>query len=243
MAAMMGTGVLALWIDVDPALDKETDAWYIEEHMPERIDIGGYRRARRWQALEGTPRYLTLFEADTPEALASEGYLRLVGKISDQSKRIRAGFSNVARNTFRVRATHGRGLGAVMMSVRLGLGKKAAPHPEPNDAGDPKNAQEAAAAHAWLEARLENAMKRHAVVGAHSLEAAPAVRASMDAVRVTGLADAKVEHVVLIEATRVEDLRALREDLFAPGALAAGGWQEEACGLYALLYEVAEPGR
>lgn len=227
MAAMMGTGALALWIDVDPALDKETDAWYIEEHMPERIDIGGYRRARRLQALEGTPRYLTLFEADTPQALASQGYLSLVGKISDQSKRIRAGFSNVARNTFRVRATQGRGLGAVTLSLRLRMAQ----------------GQDAAAAHGWLEARLREAMRRHAVVGAHSLEAAPEVRASMDAVRVTGLADAKVEHVVLIEATRVDDLHALRQDLFAPGALAAGGWQEDAYGLYALLYEVAEPGR
>jgi len=227
MAAMTGTGALALWIDVDPALDRETDAWYIEEHMPERIDIGAYRRARRLQALEGTPRYLTLFEADTPAALASPGYLSLVGKISDQSKRIRAGFSNVARNTFRVRATHGRGLGAVMISLRLKL--------------DPKG--DADAAHAWLEARLRDAMLRHAVVGAHSLEAAPEVRASMDSVRVTGLADAKVEHVVLIEATRVEDLHALRQDLFAPAALAAGGWQEDAYGVYALLYEVSEPGR
>lgn len=227
MAAMMGTGALALWIDVDPALDRETDAWYIEEHMPERIDIGGYRRARRYQALEGTPRYLTLFEADTPDALASEGYLRLVGKISEQSKRIRAGFSNVARNTFRVRATHGRGLGAVAASLRL----------RPDAGKDP------AAAHAWLEERLRGAMARHAVVGAHSLQAAPEVRERMDAVRVTGVGDARVDHLVLIEATRPEDLRALRDDLFATRALAQGGWSEEAYGVYALLYEVSEPGR
>ncbi|AOB31685.1 hypothetical protein AKI39_14795 [Bordetella sp. H567] len=224
---MMGTGALALWIDVDPALDRETDAWYIEEHMPERIDIGGYRRARRYQAMEGAPRYLTLFEADTPDALASPGYLRLVGKISEQSKRIRAGFSNVARNTFRVRDTHGRGLGAVAASLRLRQ-------------HDGKNT---AAAHAWLEERLRAAMTQHAIVGAHSLEAAPHVRERMDAVRVTGVGDAKVEHVVLIEATRADDLRTLRADLFTTEALAQGGWTEDAYGLYALLYEVSEPGR
>ncbi|WP_157793014.1 DUF4286 family protein [Bordetella genomosp. 8] len=227
MAAMIGSGALALWIDVDPALDKETDAWYIVEHMPERIDIGGYRRARRFQALEGAPRYLTLFEADTPDALASHGYLSLVGKISDQSKRIRAGFSNVARNTFRVRATHGRGLGAVTLSLRLRL----------------RAGADSTAAHGWLEQSLRQAMTRHAIVGAHSLEAAPEVRARMDAVRVTGVGDAKVEHVVFIEATRPEDLHALRADLFATPALQAAGWTEEACGIYALMYEVAEPGR
>lgn len=227
MAAMMGTGALALWIDVDPALDRETDAWYIEEHMPERIDIGGYRRARRYQALEGAPRYLTLFEADTPDALASAGYLRLVAKISDQSRRIRAGFSNVARNTFRVRASHGRGLGAVTASLRLRQ----------------NGGQDAVAAHAWLEDRLRTAIRRHAIVGAHSLEAAPQVRQRMDAVRVTGVGDAKVEHVVFIEATRADDLRALRSELFSGDALAQGGWAEDAYGLYALLYEVSDPGR
>jgi hypothetical protein len=86
-------------------------------------------------------------------------------------------------------------------------------------------------------------MTRHAVVGAHSLQAAPEVRDRMDAVRVTGVGDAKVDHVVLVEATRPEDLRALRADLFATDALAQGGWTEEAYGVYALLYEVSEPGR
>jgi hypothetical protein len=229
MAALMGTGALALWIDVDPALDSETDAWYIDEHMPERIDIGGYRRARRFRALEGRPQYLTLFEADTPDALASQGYLSLVGKISDQSKRIRAGFSNVVRNTFHVRATHGRGLGAVMASLRLRL-----------DADDSAGQ---AAARAWMEAQLRAAIAEHAIVGAHWLEAAPDVRARMDAVRVTGVADGKADHVMLIEATRPDDLRALRPGLLSTQALAQAGWTEEAYGLYAFLYEVSEPGR
>jgi hypothetical protein len=229
MAALIGTGALALWIDVDPALDRETDAWYIDEHMPERIDIGGYRRARRFGALEGAPQYLTLFEADTPDALASQGYLQLVGKISDQSKRIRAGFSNVARNTFRVRATHGRGLGAVMASIRLRM-----------DAGD---AARRADAHAWMEERLRAVLAKPALVGAHWLEAAPEVRARMDAVRVTGLSDGSVDHVMLIEATRSDDLRAQRSSLATRDALMQGGWTEDAYGLYALLYEVSESGR
>jgi hypothetical protein len=227
MAALTGTGALALWIDVDPALDRETDAWYIDEHMPERIDVGGYRRARRFQALEGAPQYLTLFEADTPDALASPGYLRLVGNISEQSKRIRAGFSNVVRNTFRVRATHGRGLGAVMASVRLRL-----------QAGDEGGKDKAAA---WMEERLRALLSRHAIVGAHWLEAAAEVRARMDAVRVTGVADASADHVMLVEATRPDDLRALRSVLISTDALAQAGWAEEAYGLYGLLYEVSGP--
>src|SRR3974390_1901459 len=100
MSALMGTGALMLWLDVAPELERETDAWYIDEHLPERVDAGGYQRARRYCALAGAATYLTLFEAPTPSALASEGYLTLVSRISKQSQRIRAGFSNVVRNTF-----------------------------------------------------------------------------------------------------------------------------------------------
>src|ERR1700754_587625 len=114
MSSLLGSGALALWLDVAPELDRETDGWYIDEHMPERIAIGGYLRARRFVAIAGPPAYLTLFEAQTPAALASEGYLRLVGRISQQSQRIRAGFSNVVRNTFAVRRTLGRGIGTVV---------------------------------------------------------------------------------------------------------------------------------
>ena len=119
MGVLMGTGALMLWLDVAPELDRETDAWYIDEHMPERIDVGGYLRARRYVAIEGTPAYLTLFEAQTPSALASDGYLRLVSRISAQSQRIRGGFSNVVRNTFEVRQSRGRGIGAIVASLRL----------------------------------------------------------------------------------------------------------------------------
>ena len=111
MSNFLGTGALALWIDVAPELQAETDHWYLAEHIPDRIYVGGYLRARRYQALLGIPEFLTLFEAKTPEDLASEGYLSLVKSISDQSKRIRAGFSNVARNTFTVRASSGAGVG------------------------------------------------------------------------------------------------------------------------------------
>src|ERR1700730_4396912 len=161
MSALLGNGALMLWLDVAPELDSETDGWYIDEHMPERIDIGGYLRARRYVALEGAPAYLTLFEAQTPAALASEGYLRLVGRISAQSQRIRNGFSNVVRNTFAVRRSFGRGIGTIVASLRL------MPH-------NPAHANAAAEA---LDARVPRLLRRHGLVGVHWLQAAPQVRA------------------------------------------------------------------
>ena len=226
MSALLGSGALALWLDVAPELDRETDGWYIDEHMPERIDIGGYLRARRYVAIEGQPAYLTLFEAQTPAALASDGYLRLVSRISEQSQRIRAGFSNVVRNTFMVRRSEGRGIGATVASLRL----------------TPRDPIQADAALEALDAIVAQLLRRHGVVGVHWLQAAPEVRARMDQVRVTGRADASADTVLLIEATRVADLHAVRREALSAAALARSGWAEQAFGIYGLMYEVSAEG-
>jgi hypothetical protein len=223
MSALRGTGAMMLWLDVAPELDRETDDWYIDEHLPERIDIGGYERARRYSAIEGRPAYLTLFEAQSPGALASDGYLRLVGRISQQSQRIRAGFSNVVRNTFAVRQTCGRGIGAVVASVRL----------------TPRDAAGAEMAAAALDREIPQLLKRRGVVGVHWLQAAPAVRARMDAVRAVGQSDASVDYVLLIEATRASEVAAIRGDAVSTAALENLGWVEQGFGTYALMYQVS----
>ncbi len=227
MSALMGSGALALWLDVAPELDRETDGWYVDEHMPERIDIGGYLRARRFVAIEGGPAYLTLFEAQTPAALASEGYLRLVGKLSEQSQRIRAGFSDVVRGTFKVRQSVGRGIGAVMASVRL----------------RPRDPARAEAALAAIDEQVPQLLRRHGVVGVHWLESAPEVRAQMDAVRVTGKSDAGADYVLLVEATRAAEVAAIRHDALAPEAIARYGWADDRYGVYTLMYEVSSLNR
>jgi hypothetical protein len=223
MSALMGGGALVLWLDVTPELDHETDGWYIDEHLPERIDIGGYLRARRYVAIEGAPAYLSLFESRTPAALASDGYLRLVGQLSEQSHRIRRGFSNVARNTFEVRQSCGRGIGAIVASLRLA----------------PRSAAETEAAVAALDAKVPNLMRHHGVVGVHWLQAAPDVRARMDAVRATGQSDAIVDYALLIEATRPADVEAIRRDAVSTGGLEQSGWTDRGFGIYSLMYEVS----
>lgn len=222
MSALLGTGALALWLDVAAELDRETDGWYVDEHLPDRVDTGGYLRARRYQAQQGAPAYLSLFEAQTPEALASAGYLSLVGKISAQSQRIRAGFSNVVRNTFQVRASSGRGIGAVMGSLRLKCAGAGAD-----------------GAVAAMDTLVPQLLRGHGIVGVHWLQAAPAIRASMDAVRATGRDDASADYVLLVEATRAAEISALRDAPLSPAALAGSGWEEDGFGIYNLLYEVS----
>lgn len=214
-----GGGSLMLWIDVDPALERETDAWYVGEHLPDRVEHGGYRRARRWVAVDARPRYLTAFDAATPEALASDGYLRLVASISDQSKRIRAGFSNVVRNTFEVRARARIATGGIAAAWRL----NARPGADPSivDALVPTLVDDRVVAADWLGAR-------------------PDIRAAMDRRRVTGLDDAVVGHVLVVEAGDVADLDAVRARL-SDAFWADAGFAVDAVGVYRLMVDFGSP--
>jgi hypothetical protein len=224
MSSFLGTGALALWIDVAPKLKAETDYWYLAEHLPDRIYVGGYLRSRRYRAVQGSPQYFTLFEAKTPEDLASEGYLSLVKTISEQSKRIRAGFSNVARNTFMVKASVGAGMGVFMASFRLQHNANT-----DIDYGLASLCQIA-----------EQASLLEGIVGCHVLLAAPEVRAKMDQHRVTGVQDAMVECALLIEATDQSDLDVFYQKVHLQETLSIAGWVVEQYAIYQLMYELSK---
>jgi len=224
MSNFLGTGALALWLDVAPELKAETDYWYLAEHIPDRIHVGAYLRARRYHAIIGSPEYLTLFEAKTPDDLASPGYLSLVTNISEQSVRIRAGFSNVARNTFTVKASVGAGIGLLMASFCL-----------KRDAHATENSSLA-----QLLIISEQALLEEGIVGCHVLEAAPEIRVKMDQFRVTGVQDALVDHVLLIEASKERDLDAFYQKVRMQEDLINAGWIVEQYAIYQLLYELSQ---
>lgn len=70
---------LALWNDVDRVRDHEYERWHAIEHVPERVWAPGFLAATRYLNLfdEG-PRYFTLYELNTLDALGSPEYRDLV---------------------------------------------------------------------------------------------------------------------------------------------------------------------
>jgi hypothetical protein len=68
----MKRGLLLTLTQPPPAMDEEFNAWYDEEHLPERLAIPGFRSARRW-VLDGT--YLATYELDSLAVLSSAAYL------------------------------------------------------------------------------------------------------------------------------------------------------------------------
>jgi hypothetical protein len=105
--------LLLVMLDVDPSVnDDEFNRWYFEEHVAERLSCPGVLSARRFQVVEGEPRYLAIYELEGPEALQTEQYLEMAHspQIGDNvenpagSKRtldMLGSFRGVVRNVYR----------------------------------------------------------------------------------------------------------------------------------------------
>jgi hypothetical protein len=70
----MRRGLLLTLTEPPPGMEEEFNAWYDDEHLPERLGIPGFRSARRWKAAAGRA-YLATYELDSPAVLSSPEYL------------------------------------------------------------------------------------------------------------------------------------------------------------------------
>jgi len=94
-------GLLLFMTDVDPKLEDEFNRWYEDEHLAERMAIPGFITARRFQALEGSPKYLALYELESPDVLQSAPYRHFVGAGKTAwTKRMESIFINGRRNVY-----------------------------------------------------------------------------------------------------------------------------------------------
>ncbi len=78
--ALKGGAALVLWGDVKAGDNEETalNDWWTNEHLPERMSVPGFLRARRYYARTeqlATSHYLTLYEAASLATLTSPAYM------------------------------------------------------------------------------------------------------------------------------------------------------------------------
>jgi hypothetical protein len=63
--------------------------------------IPGFLTARRFIALEGSPKYLALYDLETPDVLSSAAYRHVIGLgKTGWTKRMEAQFKNFKRNVY-----------------------------------------------------------------------------------------------------------------------------------------------
>jgi hypothetical protein len=69
-------GLLVVLMDPHEGHEGTLNRWYDEEHLAERSRVPGVLSARRWTAVEGSPKYLAMYELESPDVVQSEPYLQ-----------------------------------------------------------------------------------------------------------------------------------------------------------------------
>jgi hypothetical protein len=93
------SALLALWNDVDPAVEAAYNDWHAREHVPERCAVPGIVWGRRYALVAGAgmAKYLTLYGLRDETVLDSAPYQRLLREPTPASRAMRPALHNVSR--------------------------------------------------------------------------------------------------------------------------------------------------
>ncbi len=121
------TALLAIWHDVEPSVVAAYDAWYDEEHFPERLSCPDFINGQRYRAIDAntTPQYLAFYEVASLDALTSPTYRSRLENPTERTKKVIAGFRNSIRGACRVRFDMGTGAGLFCATLALDGAKSA----------------------------------------------------------------------------------------------------------------------
>ncbi|ACA15849.1 conserved hypothetical protein [Methylobacterium sp. 4-46] len=122
---LLGEAALALWGGIDPAREDEFNDWYTHEHLPERVAIPGFLRARRYVEALRDPRlagwrYFTLYEVEAAGTLRSPAYLRALETPTPRTLAALPLFRGMGRMGCAVTHTVARGTGGGLFVAELG---------------------------------------------------------------------------------------------------------------------------
>ena len=116
--SLAGKAAVAIWHDIAPEARDEFYAWHGREHMPERVDIPGFLRGRRYVSVKGSPEYFNLYETESTQTLTGREYLARLNAPTQWTTATVKHFRNVARSLCEVAATFGEGQGGLIATFR-----------------------------------------------------------------------------------------------------------------------------
>jgi hypothetical protein len=218
---LAGEAVVAIWNGIAPEMRDEFYAWHINEHMPERVGIPGFRRGRRYIAVDAAthPEFFTLYETDTMPVLQGMDYANRLNDPTPWTRKVTAQFQDTARALSRVVVSHGPGAGGVMLTIRFDCDETHLPA---------------------VRALVRAAAQASRITGAHFCLG----DAAASAVRTTETKDrtdiqAPPNAFVMVEATDAAALTQILEDRALSGAGARGPFLR---GVYRLEYTRTKTG-
>jgi len=114
-------GLLAVWNDIAAEDEAEFNAWYVEEHVPERLGVPGILNARRYRDAAAPHSYAAIYDIESVAALASPAYLERLANPTPRTRAIMPRFRNMTRAVCAIAADFGplRTPGAVLATLEL----------------------------------------------------------------------------------------------------------------------------
>jgi hypothetical protein len=114
-------GLLAVWNDIAAEDEAEFNAWYVEEHVPERLGIPGILSARRYRDAAAPLSYAAIYDTESVAALASPAYLERLANPTPRTRAVMPRFRNMTRAVCAIGADFGplRSPGAVLATLEL----------------------------------------------------------------------------------------------------------------------------
>lgn len=117
--ALAGKAIIAIWNDITPEGRSNFNEWHPREHMPERVGIPGFRRGRRYIAVEAQIEFFTLYEADAKSVLVGKDYKERLNNPTDWSQRSVGAFRNNLRGICDVVFSKSHVEGAHLFTIRF----------------------------------------------------------------------------------------------------------------------------
>jgi hypothetical protein len=114
-------GLLAVWNDIAAEDEAEFNAWYEQEHVPERLGIPGILTARRYRDAAAPSSYAAIYDTESVAALASPAYLERLANPTPRTRAIMPRFRNMTRAVCAIAADFGplRSPGALLATLEL----------------------------------------------------------------------------------------------------------------------------
>jgi hypothetical protein len=118
---LAGEAVVAIWNGIAPEARDQFYDWHINEHMPERVGIPGFRRGRRYIAIDPAthPEFFTLYELDTMEVAKGSDYANRLNDPTPGTVASTSRFLDTFRTLSRVLLSEGPGAGGMILTIRL----------------------------------------------------------------------------------------------------------------------------
>ena len=117
--ALLGSGALAMFWDMAPAMRAEFEDWHSHEHFPERLAIPGFRRASRFTSAQHDDSVFVMYELESYEILSSPAYLASLNAPSPWSTRMMPHHRHMVRCQARVLESCGVAVARQALTMRL----------------------------------------------------------------------------------------------------------------------------